>query len=333
MDQDRLSRYFFLGLMLVFIYLTFLMISPFIKYIAMALILTYLMYPIYESLKDRVGYESLSAGIMIFIVVLLLVIPSFLVVRTLVSEASTAVSMLEDDEFLERAQFLDRFGLNEERLEEGASQILSRLGTFIVDSASSLLGSLPQIAIGLFLLFFIMYYGFKEGRGLYEIIEEHIPLKPQHKNKLLKDIHSVSHGVLYGQVLTAVIQGTVGGIGFLIFGVPNPVFWGFIMIILSFLPLLGTPVIWVPAVLFELAANDYTNGIGLLIYSGVLTLNIDNVVRPKLISDRTQIHPVIILIGVLGGLVVFGFSGIVLGPLVMALMITMIKFYVDETYG
>jgi predicted PurR-regulated permease PerM len=127
--------------------------------------------------------------------------------------------------------------------------------------------------------------------------------------------------------MTAIIQGTLGTLGLLIFGVSNWLFWGAIMIVTAFIPLLGTPVIWVPAALSLIFGGHTARGIGLLIYGGTLVMNIDNFLRPKLMAGRTKIHPVLILIGVLGGLRVFGFVGLLAGPLVLALLVAFIKFY------
>ncbi len=330
MDEDTLTKYFFIGLVLVLSYLTFIIVKPFLAYLAMGIILTYLMYPIFETVNSKITNDALASGVMIVIILLVLIIPSFFITKTLVSQASGAIGMVQGGVVDNVSDFLAGFGIPEEQVNEIARDLINRLSNFVVDSASGIISSLPQLVLGLFILFFVIYYGFKDGKELYKTIEDHIPLKPKHRDKLMKDIHKVSHAVLYGQVLTAIVQGAVGGIGFLIFGLPNPVFWGFIMIIVSFLPVIGTPLIWVPAGLIEIAQANYVAGIGILIYGVVLIMNIDNVLKPKLISEKAQIHPVVIIVGVLGGLSVFGFSGIILGPLILGLLITMLRFYTEE---
>lgn len=332
MDADHISWYFYVGLLVVLAYLSFLMVEPFLRYIMMALILTYIMYPLYERLHAYLGNASLSSGLMLTVVLLVVIIPSVFIIKTLIGQATNALMSVKSVN-LSDSGFLQRLGFDDAQIEQATRQVLNKLGDFVIDSASNVISSLPNVILGLFVLFFIMYYGFKEGPGLFRAIESHLPLKSGMKNKLLDEIHKVTHGVLYGQVLTAVIQGSVGGIGLLIFDVPNAVFWGFVMIVLCFFPVVGTPIVWGPAALFKLSANEYANGIGLLIYGSILAMNIDNVLRPKLISEHAQIHPVIVLVGVLGGLALFGFSGLVLGPLVMALLISMLRFYHSEEFA
>jgi predicted PurR-regulated permease PerM len=117
----------------------------------------------------------------------------------------------------------------------------------------------------------------------------------------------------------------------LVFGVSNWLFWGAIMIIMAFLPVLGTPVVWVPAAVGLILDGETARGIGLLIFGSTVVMNIDNFLRPRLMSGRTKVHPVLILIGVLGGLKIFGFVGMLVGPLILALLVAFIKFW-EQAY-
>jgi len=201
----------------------------------------------------------------------------------------------------------------------------------IVGVAPNILGSISELLLGLFIMFFVMFYGFREGQGFITYLKELLPLETGLKDSLFHQMRTVTQAVLYGQVLTAVIQGALGGLGLLVCGVPNALFWGAIMMITAFLPLLGTPLIWVPAGVGLIMDGSMTRGILLLIYGATIVMNIDNFLRPRLVSGRSNVHPVLILIGVLGGLRVFGFVGMLVGPLVMAILVALIKFY-EQNY-
>jgi predicted PurR-regulated permease PerM len=136
--------------------------------------------------------------------------------------------------------------------------------------------------------------------------------------------------VLYGQLLIAVLQGLVGGLGFLIFGIENPVFWGFTMGVLSFIPLLGPPAVWLPAAIYLIYAGNLVSGIGLIIYGVVIVMNIDNFLKPKLIGGKSGMHPIVVLVGILGGITLFGFAGFIIGPIILALALLIIKFYNED---
>jgi predicted PurR-regulated permease PerM len=204
---------------------------------------------------------------------------------------------------------------------------IDQLRTSILGVAPNILGSIGETLIGLFIMFFVMYYGFREGEGFLTRIKELLPLDPELKESLFFELKTVTQAVLYGQVMTAVIQGGLGGLGLLVFGVSGWLFWGAVMMIMAFIPVLGTPLIWVPAAAGLILNGETGRGVGLLIYGGTIVMNIDNFIRPRLVSGRTQVHPVLILIGVLGGLKIFGFIGMLAGPLVLALLVAFTKFY------
>ncbi|MFC1648956.1 AI-2E family transporter [Nanoarchaeota archaeon] len=331
MQKDRITRYFFIGLFVLLAYFTFLMVKPMLAYMAMAIILTYFTHPIYKKLHSKIKSKSLASGLMILIILLVIIIPTFFIVATLVDQVPVVTSSIS--KFLEQRTTEDSAlsAIGSEGFSDTLNELLNRSGEFMVSSATSFLGSLPGVTLGLFIMFFLMYYGFKEGEKIYKVTYKYIPLKEQHKKRMMKEVQNVSSAVLYGQVMTSIIQGALGGLGFLIFGIPNPVFWGFVMILLSFLPIIGTPIVWVPAGLYEIFIHqNYVAGIGILIFGTVVIINVDNLIRPKLISGKSDIHPAVVLIGVLGGLAVFGFAGMVLGPLIMALLISMVRFYTEE---
>ena len=182
-------------------------------------------------------------------------------------------------------------------------------------------------------MLFVMFYSLQSGRGSFERVRALIPLAPNLKDKLIEEIKSVTWAVVYGQVVTALVQGTLGGLGFLIFGVPNAVLWGFVMIVLSFLPLIGTPIIWAPIGIFLILSGATARGIGLLIWGGLLVMNVDNFLKPP--PDQWTIqHPSgSRFAGGAGRAETFRLIGLVVGPLILALLITLINFYEEEYLG
>jgi predicted PurR-regulated permease PerM len=229
--------------------------------------------------------------------------------------------------------FLRRWTGKEADLQTYKIELTEALKNFLVRAAPNVLGSLSEATLGMFIMFFVLFYLFRESQESYERLRALIPLAPTLKDKLIEEVTSVTWAVVYGQVMTGLIQGTLGGIGLLIFGAPNPILWGFMMIIFSFLPVVGTALIWVPAGIFLILSGATFRGIGLLIWGGVLVTNVDNFVKPRLISGRSNIHPVTVLLGVLGGLKLFGFIGLVVGPLILALFIALVHFYEEEYLG
>ena len=296
-------------------------------YIVLAAILTYTLFPIYRFILRRTGHPGVSSGLSVVLALLLMILPTAYLVSELVHQVSGAYNTLQADWLRQAGDYLS--GLTNGRLDfqEMLTSTLDQVRQSIVRMAPNVLGSISELLLGLFIMFFVMFYGFRQGEGFIRYLKELLPLEEELKDSLLSEMRNVTQAVLYGQVLTAVLQGGLGGVGLLIFGVPNALFWGAIMMITAFLPVLGTPLIWVPAGVGLILDGNTTRGISLLIFGATVVMNIDNFLRPKLVSHRSNVHPVLILIGVLGGLRVFGFIGMLVGPLILAILVALIKFY------
>ena len=304
---------------------------PFMTYIVLAGILTYTLFPIYHFINQRTRRPSLSAGLCVVLALLVMILPTVYLVSELVDQLSGAYSTLQTDSLSQVGDYLNSLTNGRVDFQETLNSALDQVRQSIVGLAPNILGSISELVLGLFIMFFVMFYGFREGQGFMTYLKALIPLESGLKDSLFHEMRTITQAVLYGQVLTAVIQGGLGGFGLLIFGVPNALFWGAIMMITAFLPVLGTPMIWVPAGVGLILDAKATRGIMLLIYGATIVMNIDNFLRPKLVSGRTNVHPVLILIGVLGGLRVFGFIGMLVGPLILAILVALTKFY-EQNY-
>ncbi len=331
MADEKMSKIFFVAILLFLLILTFFIIKPFFSYMIIGAVLAGAFSPVYKWLLKKIKKENICASIMIIIILVLIIIPTFFVTTKLVSEAGKAYRAFSNQDFIERAQSFvsSNIGLNID-IQKIASDIFLTIRNSIVDVAPGIISSIAEVLLGLFVMFFVMFYIFKGGDSIYETIKDSIPLKKKYKDNLFSEVELVLKGVLYGQVLTAIIQGTIGGLLLFIFGVPNSLFWGFIMIILSFLPIIGTPIIFVPAGIFMIYQGNIFSGIMIIVLGFLIVTNIDNIIKPKLISSKSKIHPVIALIGVLGGLAVFGFVGLILGPIILALLNVLLKFYKED---
>jgi len=306
------------------------MLWPFLTYIVLAGILTYTLFPVYGFFLRRLGRAELASMLCIVITLLVMVLPTIFLIKELVQQVSGAYTSLKMDNVARVTDYLDR--ITGYRLQEMIDSGVEQIRKSMLAMAPNVLGSIGQLLLGLFIMFSVMYYAFRDGERFVQRLRQLLPLEPSLKESLFYELRTITQAVLYGQVMTALIQGGLGALGLLIFGVPNWLFWGAIMMLTAFIPLLGTPIVWGPAALSLILGGATARGIGLLIYSGALVMNIDNFLRPRLMSGRTKVHPVLILIGVLGGLQVFGFVGLLVGPLVLALLVAFVRFY-EEAYA
>jgi predicted PurR-regulated permease PerM len=214
---------------------------------------------------------------------------------------------------------------------------VQKVSGFIVDSISNFLFSIPVIIFNLFIMIFIMFFLFRDGKELIGKVESLSPLKKPHYHKILKKFDEVIYAVVFGQIIVALIQGGVGALGLFILGVRSPLFLGLVMAFLAILPVVGPPVVWLPIAALMIIDGylDSSNiliikGIILILYGSLVVGTIDNILRPKLIADKAKLHPVLVLLGVLGGLQMFGLVGVIIGPVALAIFITFIKIYEDE---
>ncbi len=316
---------------LVIIGLSILVVWPFVTYIVLAGVLTYTLFPVYAFIRRKTGQPRVSSAISILLALLLLVLPSFLIAQRLAEEVSGAFTTFELTNVQRLGDYLSGVTGNQFDFQEMLDSAFSQVQESIVGLAPDILGSLTELLLGLFIMFFVMYYAFRDGESFLSHVKQILPLESALKEKLFMEVRNVTQGVLYGQVMTAVIQGSVATLGLIIFGIGNWVFWGAIMLILAFLPVFGTPLIWVPAAVDKILAGETFGGIGLLLYGILIVTNIDNLVRPKLVSERSKVHPVLVMVGVLGGLKMVGFSGMLVGPLILALLVALIQFW-EEVY-
>ncbi|MCD4666629.1 AI-2E family transporter [archaeon] len=312
-SKKNYLRYSFIGLFLLVLILSFLVVRDFLIPLITGIVLVYFFYPVYKKIKDLVKNKNVASLITIILIILIVTIPLFFIIKSLIVDS------------LAFYQNLETWQAN---LSPAILEILkSSLGS-LSQSISSFVFSLPSFAISILITFYLMFYLFRDGEQFLKSFKKNLPLKKKHKDKLFNEFKTVSNAVAYGLILTGVIEGIIGGIGFWIFGIPNPIFWGLIMAILTILPAVGTSIVWIPAGIIALLQGDYFSGIGILIYGALIITSIELILKPKLIGDRTKLHPLLIILGVLGGLQFFGFIGIVLGPFILVTLTTLLKMLV-----
>jgi len=217
---------------------------------------------------------------------------------------------------------------------EGYLQDMLKAGTsFITRRISNIALGIPRFLVDIFLMFFIVFYIFRDGKQVLEKLETLLPYKKSHQKRIMKRLNKVFYAIVYVYLFAALVQGFLGGLGFLLFGISNPILWGIIMTLFSLLPI-GSVVIWGPAAVILIIQGVVQNtnslivkGLLLIVYGIIIVGFADNVLRLKIIGGKAHIHSVLIILGVLGGLALFGFIGTIIGPLILGLLITLIEIY------
>jgi predicted PurR-regulated permease PerM len=325
---------FFLGGFIVVIWILF----PFLRTILLSLVLVYLFYPIFAKIEIKLKNKSLASLLTVIIIVLCFMIPATFVTRTLIVESthtyntiknvteSNNVTLAKVNELVQSKTGVD-FDLVE--VVRGAVR-------YITEQGKELLTSIPARVLNFFILLFLMYYIFKEHKAIRNFIIKMLPFPVKEKTRLLTQFADVVYGVLYGQIVTAIVQGVLAGIGYAIFGLPSPVLWAIITMLFALVPMIGTAAIWVPASIYLFIVGFSTGpfgwgpGVALFLYGLLIVGLVDNFLRPILIGEKSGIHPALVLLGAFGGLGVFGFIGIIIGPLVIAVFKQLLIAYYEE---
>lgn len=285
--------------------------------------------------------KNLAAALTLVSILLLVIIPIGLVSTAIVNESIGLVESVQSPEFnlqgkLTKAQtalspYLERMGVDTKNIQSTLNKIApefsSKFGERILDFSQNIFGSLIQIAIMLYVLFFFL----RDGKKIIKLIVKNFPMANSIEYRLINRFQNVAKATVKGSLLIAILQGVAGGILFLAVGVEGAILWGTLMILASLLPI-GGAIVWGPIGIIYLIQGNYTKGIIILLVGGLLIGLLDNLLRPRLVGNDTKLPDYLILLSTLGGITWFGLSGFVLGPVIAALFITCWQM-VGEIYG
>ena len=324
---------------LLLLYVAYLTVRPVLLSIVLAAAVASLASPFNRWLARRLrGRRRLASALSVVLVFLCVLVPFgllvTLVVERLVSEVMQLAHALQAGGPLsiERvAAHLGPLGAPLERavtdlrpkITAAAPQIAGQLGAFVASAGRAAL----HIGIGLFLLAIALYYFFLDGRRWRERVVRLVPLPAVDTRMFFERFHRVSVAVLVGNFGTALAQALAATLGYTLFGAPVPLIWGAATLFAALIPVVGPALIWLPVALAVGVEHGWLRGGGLALYGVLVISTVDNIVRPLLTKRGLQMHPLLVFIAVFGGVISFGFAGLFLGPLVMALLVTVLDVY------
>ncbi len=237
--------------------------------------------------------------------------------------------------YLERSvpvltQGLENLGLDWERIKEGLSQGAMEASQFVATHLVSIGQNTVRLGVMLAIALYLLYFFFKDGEWLVGGIMRVIPLDLQRQQSLAARFAQVSKATIKGTFVVAVVQGGLGGLLFWILGIQAATLWGVVMTILSLIPMLGSALVWGPAAIILISMGSVLKGVVLLVLGSTLIGLADNVLRPVLVGRETRLPDYVVLVSTLGGLSVFGVSGLVIGPVLAAVFLTVWEMFGEE---
>jgi len=323
---------FLLALIFTFGLAAFMMLRPFTSFLLGAVILAFILHKPHKFLRKYTG-DKISSLLLTLSSIVLAIIPLLIVGAAVVDDAQGVIKGVNttdvvDFELIE-VQIEELTGTNidiQSKITSGLSAVTS--GAF--GGLSKAINFAASLTLGLSLALFLVYYLIKDGKEFVGWIKDVSPLPEDIEDNLIEELSFTTSAVLKGHLLVAIAQGMIAGIGLVLVGIPNAFFWTFVMVLLSIVPLIGSAFIWLPAAFYLIFSGSTFAGVALLIYGFVVVGATDNFLRPIVVDDEADLHPAVVIIGVLGGVTVFGAPGLFIGPISFGALKSALTVFIEH---
>jgi predicted PurR-regulated permease PerM len=330
-DKD-IKKLSVLLLVLILAVFVFLLVKPIILSIIGGLILAYAFFPIYKFVLKRVKSKNLAASIVSIIAILLIAIPTYFLAPFLFKQM---FEIFESAQVFDMQSFIRIFFPSAPdsfivQMTLTIKNAISEISSTILNALVNILIKVPKYLFNLIIVAFVFFFTLRDSEKLSEFVSTLSPLNKVQEKKLVKQFKNITNSIVYGQVVIGIAQGIIAGIGFFLFGIPGALILTVLAITLSIIPIVGPILVWIPAAIYLFSQGNTFVAVLFVIYNFILVSNMDNFLRVYLVSKNTNLSQVIVLIGMIGGLLIFGVLGLILGPLLLAYFITFLDVYRKE---
>lgn len=321
---QQINKFLLFAALAILLILSYKITQPFFLALIYAFILAYLIKPVYKQFVPKIG-ESFAAIVSIIIIILVIIIPIALVGARLTHEILESLDSEIIKKFLEILLQLPLIN----QLKTDPQVLIQSIRPFLFPFVTAIVTRISAILITLFITIISTFYILKAWDTLSEKLIAHIPFK--NKKEISQEIAQATSNIVYGYALVACIEFVIALIGFYISGVKLFALLPFLIAIFAFLPGLGPAVVWAPLALYHLSIHNYFTAVGVIVTGLIISIGIDNVLAPKIVGTKSKIHPLIMLIGVLGGISLFGLFGFIIGPLILVYTLKLIEEAVKQS--
>jgi len=340
MTQDQVSKAVVLILALGISALFLSMIHGFLMSLLMAGVFSALARPLFLRLETLFnGRRGLASLATLSIMAVMVLLPLILLAGVLISQALDVSQLLSvwlkttlnepgaASELLHRLPFYEQLAPHWGKIAQQVGEATTVVSKVVVEGLSSITLGAVNLIFMTFVFLYSLYFLQMDGDKLIERILYYLPLKTQEERLMLEKFTSVTRATLKGSLLIGLLQGSLAGLAFYVAGIPNAVFWGSVMAVMSTIPNVGTALIWIPAVIVLIVQGQVGTGIALAAFCGLVVGSLDNVLRPILVGKDTKLHELMIFFSTLGGILMFGFPGLFIGPVIASLFVAIWEIY------
>lgn len=312
------------------IVLSFLLLRPILLSIIIGLILAFIFYPVYKWINKKTGWKNVSAFLICAFLLILIILPIWFLTPILVDQSVKIYLSVQETDFVTPLKnvFPDLFASEAFSAEVGSiiHSFVSKVTNSLANTISKIILDFPILFLQLLVVFFTFFFALRDKKELEDYVKSLLPFPSHTQKRLFESSKGITYSVLYGQVVIGILQGLLLGVGLFIFGIPNALLLTLIAVIAGIFPIIATGIVWVPLTIYLLIAGNTFQALGVLIF-GICSSSIDNIIRPYIVSKRTKLNSSIILIGMIGGLFLFGVLGLILGPLILSYLLILLDLY------
>ncbi|MBL8578574.1 MAG: AI-2E family transporter [Mesorhizobium sp.] len=321
------------------------LLLPYYGAILWATILAILFRPLYRRLFHRFGGANIAAGLSLLACICIVVLPGSIVLASLAQEATSLYQRIDTREFDVSSMLqqiydalptfvingLQSLGLGDiSEIQNSLTSFMGQLAQAFAARAVIIGQGTLQFVVSLGVMLYLLFFLFRDGHSLALAIRRASPLKDRYTDQIFAKFASVVRATVKGNVIIAIIQGTIGGVMFWLIGIEAGLLWGVLMALLSLLPAVGAALVWGPVAGFLLLSGEYGKGLALLAVGTLVIGMVDNLLRPQLVGKDLRLPDYVILISTVGGISLFGINGFVIGPLIAALFVAVWSLFSDD---
>ncbi len=331
-NQQRIQFAFFLVLLGLAAFMSYIVYQPFLNVIILALVLAILLNPVYEYiLKIFRNKGSMAAAVVIILTIIFILTPLALLSIQIFNQSRDVYTEIQSG----RVDYIQQVVMTIEKpiqahyptFSINVTGFFQQIVVWIGNNAANIISSTSNALLGLMLVFISLYFFLKDGKKFLNYIVSLSPLEDKYDTKIFHRIGMMISSVVRGVLFIAIVQAILVGVGFYFFGVPNATLWGTVTIVASLLPFIGTALVVVPGVGYLLLTGNLFGAIGLAVWGSLLVGLIDNLLMPVIYGKSSQVHPLVILFAVLGGIYAFGPLGFLVGPMIVSFFIAILEIY------
>jgi predicted PurR-regulated permease PerM len=321
-------------------YLSYLIIKPFLTPLAWAVVMTVVFYPIYLYISRFIKWKSFASAITLLIAIILIIGPFSYLLINLASELKDFLHYLNTtglpkiDELTKSEKVIwiqerikDTFNIKDLDISSLVSNTLSKIGKAVLSNVTTGVANVASVVINFVLMLFAMFFMLKDGPGFITKVRDYLPFSERQKDRLTSQMKDMVISTIYGGVVVALIQGALGGVTFFLLGLKSPVLLGTAIALMSFVPAFGAVSVWGPVLIYLIVKKLYIKALILFFVGTFIISMVDNFLKPIIISGRTRMPTLFIFFSVIGGIKFFGLIGLVLGPLVIAMFISVVEIF------